>query len=427
MADRRDYYFKQPVTEGELDTGFDLLEAADRAIMADQGLNGITQNADVTEKSGTPNFTVDVSGPGVVYDQAGQRVAWAGTQNVDASVDEGAAATPVVTPGNSKWLSLFAAFDRVLSDPRTDGSGFTVQFVRDESFLLNIVQGAEAPSPARPALRSDEILLADILLVEGQTQIFNSDIDVTRRQEAFVITGATTSVIQRRIKDALQDIVDAIDALVTSSAPANVDKSAAVVGVSTEAARADHKHDISTTSPIEITDVTNAEGSASTMARSDHQHSHGIRGGGTAHADVVAGGADGFMTGTDKTKLDAFLPDLDLISETTSTTVSATDVAMANMSTSLAAGTYYVFFSCWVDHSAVNETITASLYNDTVQVTATERQFRRGGSAGDISGSLVTFQRKIVVAGLDVVEVRWRTSMATASVYDRTLSIIRVP
>ena len=31
---------------------------------------------------------------------------------------------------------------------------------------------------------------------------------------------------------------------------------------------------------------------------------HGTRAGGTLHADVVAGGADGFMTGTDKTKLD---------------------------------------------------------------------------------------------------------------------------
>lgn len=35
---------------------------------------------------------------------------------------------------------------------------------------------------------------------------------------------------------------------------------------------------------------------------SDAQHA--ARGGGTLHADVVAGGADGFMTGADKTKLD---------------------------------------------------------------------------------------------------------------------------
>jgi hypothetical protein len=34
---------------------------------------------------------------------------------------------------------------------------------------------------------------------------------------------------------------------------------------------------------------------------------HGVRGGGTQHADVVAGGASGFMTGADKTKLDGIV------------------------------------------------------------------------------------------------------------------------
>ena len=40
------------------------------------------------------------------------------------------------------------------------------------------------------------------------------------------------------------------------------------------------------------------------IARSDHIHAHGDQAGGTLHADVVAAGADGFMTGDDKTKLD---------------------------------------------------------------------------------------------------------------------------
>lgn len=58
-------------------------------------------------------------------------------------------------------------------------------------------------------------------------------------------------------------------------------------------------------------DVANADGSITVNAdnilvgvlQSDAQH--GVRGGGTQHADVVAAGADGFMTGADKTKLDA--------------------------------------------------------------------------------------------------------------------------
>jgi acyl-coenzyme A thioesterase PaaI-like protein len=90
-----------------------------------------------------------------------------------------------------------------------------------------------------------------------------------------------------------------------SSAPVDVTKAAAAVGVSTTAARADHKHDISTATVVAITDSTNAEGTATSLARSDHTHSHGNRGGGSLHANVVAGGASGFMTGADKTKLDA--------------------------------------------------------------------------------------------------------------------------
>lgn len=58
---------------------------------------------------------------------------------------------------------------------------------------------------------------------------------------------------------------------ITNSAPANVTKSAAVVGVATDAARADHKHDITTATATTI-GATNAEGSAVTLARSDHTH-----------------------------------------------------------------------------------------------------------------------------------------------------------
>lgn len=60
-------------------------------------------------------------------------------------------------------------------------------------------------------------------------------------------------------------------AAVTASAPANVTKAAAAVGVATDAARADHKHDISTAAPSTI-GTANAEGSATSLARSDHVH-----------------------------------------------------------------------------------------------------------------------------------------------------------
>ncbi len=60
----------------------------------------------------------------------------------------------------------------------------------------------------------------------------------------------------------------------TSTAPVNVTKAAAAVGTSSEAARQDHKHDITTATAGAATPGDSAaEGSATSLARSDHQHS----------------------------------------------------------------------------------------------------------------------------------------------------------
>jgi hypothetical protein len=49
---------------------------------------------------------------------------------------------------------------------------------------------------------------------------------------------------------------------------------------------------------------TGSVGVESRVARGDHVHAHGTQAGGTTHANAVAAGAAGFMTGADKTKLD---------------------------------------------------------------------------------------------------------------------------
>lgn len=93
-------------------------------------------------------------------------------------------------------------------------------------------------------------------------------------------------------------------ALPTPAAPADVTKAAASAGVSTTVARADHKHDVSTAAPVAIAQA-NAEGVATTLARADHVHDHGTQplGAGTNHA-VVTLAVAGFMSAADKTKLD---------------------------------------------------------------------------------------------------------------------------
>jgi hypothetical protein len=211
MSNRRDYYYKQLVTEAELDAGFAQAELADQNFMIDGGLVGINHGLSVTEQ-GVPNLTVQVSGPGVVYDQTGQRTAITGTQTVDVSVDENSVSTAVAGGGNSRIISIFIKFKRALSDLRTDGNGSPVYFIRDESFEFKVAAGSEAPSPTAPALRSDQILLCDITRAFGQTTIVNANISTTRRQNMFKTTASTSglTVNQGRILAALQSLVDQI-------------------------------------------------------------------------------------------------------------------------------------------------------------------------------------------------------------------------
>jgi len=89
-------------------------------------------------------------------------------------------------------------------------------------------------------------------------------------------------------------------------APSNVDKSAAGAGVATTPSRSDHKHDVATASAVELTDATNAEGAATELARADHQHAHGNRGGGLLHA-LASGVLPGFMSSAEKLKLAALV------------------------------------------------------------------------------------------------------------------------
>lgn len=196
MANRRQYYFDELVTEDELNEGFDGMELADRAISADQGVLGVMSNGVVTQHSPTPSLVVDVTGQSAGYDQQGRRVYIPSNQSVSLAVDSTAVSTAVVTVGNEKIVSLFVRFKRANSDGRTDGNAVALFFVQDESFEFIVRQGAEAlaGTAVPPALESDGYLLADVKFTQGMSQIFNAAIDLThRRQDAYVATaGAMT-------------------------------------------------------------------------------------------------------------------------------------------------------------------------------------------------------------------------------------------
>jgi len=232
MADRLDYYFRQKVTEAELDLGFAVLEQADRDFANDIGIFGIIDGMVASEKAGVPDLTVDLTAPGRAYDQLGQRIFFGTAQNVDLSTDLNAVSTAVQTAGNEKIVSLFIKFDRVLSDPRTDGNSQQVFFRRDETFKFVVRQGAEAlaGSAVPPPLQPDEVLIVDVTRSFGQTQILNADLDpnptipgdVGRRQNFIfaeasaisVFTGGfnTLAPVTDDVQSTLQEIDDELTA-----------------------------------------------------------------------------------------------------------------------------------------------------------------------------------------------------------------------
>lgn len=129
--------------------------------------------------------------------------------------------------------------------------------------------------------------------------------------------------------------VPAAGVMLASTTPAAV--GTAAVGTGTTAARSDHVHALPNTgtagtyanpsslttdpqgrvtsvtagsAPVALSSTTPADvgtaavGTGTTAARSDHVHAHGNQAGGSLHSDVVASGASGFMSGSDKAKLD---------------------------------------------------------------------------------------------------------------------------
>jgi len=219
MADRLDYYFRQKVTEAELDLAFELLEKADRNLAADIGVYGIISGAEPTPHSPVPDLTIDLTAPGRAYDNLGQRIFFGTGQTVDCAVDFAGIPTEVPSAGQQRWLGIFLKFERLLSDPRTDGNSQQVFFRRDESFEIVVRQAPPGPigSAAKVPLQPDELLICDVLRGNGQTQILAPDIDTSRRQAFIFAQGDAVQVVSggwstlQPTVDTVQSTIDEID------------------------------------------------------------------------------------------------------------------------------------------------------------------------------------------------------------------------
>jgi len=221
MADRVSYFFRQRVSEQELNLASELLEKADRNLAADLGVFGIVSGAVPTAHQPVPNLSIDFTAPARAYDHLGQRIFFGTGQTVGVARDVNGVSTDVMSPGGERWLAVFLRFDRLLSDERTDGNNQRVFFRQDESFEIVVRQGAEAPAgaAARVPLQEDELLLCDVKRVAGTDRVLAEHIDVSRRQAFVFARGDSVGVfteLWRILKPGapqLQATLDDIDAL----------------------------------------------------------------------------------------------------------------------------------------------------------------------------------------------------------------------
>lgn len=219
MADRLQYFYRQRVTEAELNLGFSLLEKADRNLAADLGIHGIVSGAVPTQHEPVADLTIDLSPPARAYDHLGRRIFFGSGQVVDCAVDLDGTPTAVPTPAEERWLGVFIRFDRLLSEPRTDGHSQEIFFRQEESFTIVVRQGLAAPSETaiRVPLEPDELLICDVLREHGQTQILNSHIDTSRRQAFVFAQGDAVAVVSglwnilNPDMDTVQSALDAVD------------------------------------------------------------------------------------------------------------------------------------------------------------------------------------------------------------------------
>lgn len=213
------WYYRQKVKYQELRAAFLAAQTAINNLSLDQDFTGMVRGGAVTQHDPTPDLTVDVSGQAAGYDDDAQRIAWSAVQRVNVAVDSNAVTTAVAGSGNEKWISLFVSFARAGSDPRVDGNSVPVDFQQDESFEFTVVQGAEAGAgmAARPNLQAGKLLLADIKRVFGGTTIVNAAISTTRRADQVVLEGTPLSIRSGFFKDALLDMLTALNSHITEA------------------------------------------------------------------------------------------------------------------------------------------------------------------------------------------------------------------
>lgn len=126
--------------------------------------------------------------------------------------------------------------------------------------------------------------------------------------------------------------------------------------------------------------------------------------------------------------LDDVLINTEVSATADTTTTSATDVLINAMTITPVAGTYMVWFSSYVDHSAQSVAVVVSIYSGgTLKTDSVRAPVPRFNALGAQSlAPCVATQGLVIVNGSQAIEARWKTASGTATSHQRTLNILRV-
>lgn len=141
--------------------------------------------------------------------------------------------------------------------------------------------------------------------------------------------------------------------------------------------------------------------------------------GGTAGAPLSADANGQLVSGTSNQSVS---------SQSTITTTSATDVPVTSITLTPVAGTYWVFFDTYMQSTTGGNSITISIYAGGTQIAASARTIQFPTATLIDSGYpfyAASQAQGVVVNGSQAITVEWHTNGGTATMINRTLTIIR--
>jgi|GEM_PF-2964644 len=168
--DRLNFYSGQLVNHNDLNTLENNIENKDKELTQKLIGYGIVEGFNVVSNS-PADLTVLVN-PGYAVDQYGQTIKLLIQKQVNLA--------PYVPSSNKRYVTLYAKFARKEYETRTNDIGEELKYRQDEDCEIVIAVGEVGATPVKPNIPSEGVLLADVLLSSGQTQI--TTIDNTRRQ-----------------------------------------------------------------------------------------------------------------------------------------------------------------------------------------------------------------------------------------------------